>query len=126
MREIKFRAWNKDKRRMFDVFGLDPNHVIPWRVGEYLDCPHREDVVLMQYTGLKDKHGKEIYQGDIIKFISLDGGNPTIITWVIFENGAFRDFYYGEPLSSHIDMQHCGNPFSVIGNIYENPELLED
>jgi len=71
----------------------------------------------MQYTGLKDKNGKEIYEGDIVK---IEG----FINHVVgFEDGAFRWMNVGPylPIAERISEREC----EVIGNIYENPELLK-
>lgn len=74
--------------------------------------------VLMQYTGLKDKNMKEIYEGDII---SLDGGEPFPI---IFEDAAFKIDLFTNQCPQHIGQERAKR-FIVIGNIYENPELLK-
>jgi uncharacterized phage protein (TIGR01671 family) len=71
-------------------------------------------MVLMQYTGLKDKNGVEIYEGDIVRFLDIDGVDS--VTEVEFREGGFYPF---AP-----DFIHWCN-VEVIGNIYENPELLE-
>lgn len=129
-REIKFRAWDGEK--MMDTFSVQSN-------GDGIN--YRGNImtswVLMQYTGLKDKNGKEIYQGDIVQFINLleveDRG------YVKFRDGSFRlsknlnpskewdgeirqwndgshDWYSIENLES-FEME-------LVGNIYESPELL--
>ena len=69
MREIKFRAFHEPTKQMFDVFSFDVNNVRAWYPEKYgLEIsPDREDCILMQYTGLKDKNGREIYEGDIVK-----------------------------------------------------------
>lgn len=81
-----------------------------------------EDIEIMQYIGLKDKNGKEIYEGDIIK---ADSFNPKIYEIKYYVTG----FYAFNPKSSYleIDSFHSseGCEFEIIGNIYENPELLE-
>ena len=118
MREIKFRAWDKKDKEMFcfDIYDGCPYH-------------HEKDRrVVMQYTGLKDKNGKEIYEGDIVRFISwINEYNPeeiVIVRPVKFENGCFspvptheecEDGYYSWGLKD----------FEIIGNIHENPELIK-
>ena len=81
---------------------------------------YKKDLKIMQYTGLKDKNNKEIYEGDI-----LSNGNNEKPYKVIFENGSFRAEFeedFEEYSFDLIDVvaQGC----EVVGNIYENPELL--
>ena len=84
-----------------------------------------DDVILMQYTGLKDKNGREIYEGDVYAHNVQDyvAGHPretNFIKPVTFEMGAF---WVGDMLL--IDAIENDSESKVIGNIYENPELLE-
>ena len=108
MREIKFRVWVKNKEYMKTTKAA-VNTIISYFI---LDSSEKEDYVLMQYTGLKDKNGKEIYEGDIVK---TKFGNGKVFMrlgcWFI-ENQKELGYY------SNYELE-------VIGNIYENPELLE-
>lgn len=108
MREIKFRAWDKNKKKFVDAksyFGWSS----PW-------------IHLMQYTGLKDKNGKEIYEGDILKLDSWTSNQQ-----VVFDEGGFCLAGKDTGFTSDIHyIHHAGIPqATVIGNIYENPELLK-
>jgi len=125
MREIKFRAWDKLNEVMLYPYGKPLTWYVgsvwlkmcsPYKTHSCLDILPRESaMIFLQYTGLKDRNGKEIYEGDII------AGK------------------YGKPLAVSVDDFH-GYRFmlgigtlvradalngEVIGNIYENPELLE-
>lgn len=122
MREIKFRAWNEKQKTMLDVF--DSTKQIEFYI------PLAEDWELMQYTGLKDKNGKEIYEGDIItwrpKGAYKDRWETTIVEWNSNKGKWFfgyRHAYVSRFMSYTFDQ--VAN-LKVIGNIQENPELLEN
>jgi uncharacterized phage protein (TIGR01671 family) len=127
MREIKFRAWIKGYDWLEDGDIYKTPHMYNWHSAFFCDCspvtcwsdefPDGEDVILMQYTGLKDKNGKEIYEGDIVR----DSGNGDVgeIVWGVYEWYCTLDF--GTDLNKAL-YRHC----EVIGNIYENPSLLEE
>lgn len=122
-REIKFRAWNGKKKFM------DSAWLIDWEHGKVCHSTHNQseldDCVLMQFTGLKDKNGKEVYEGDVA--IAWSEGQKAIceIKW---GQGRVGFFLYRSP---HIIWNLSGGGFDytfemieVIGNKYENPELL--
>lgn len=118
MREIKFRAWDKLNKEMFNVEIIDFQERKLYK--DSVSYCKFENIELMQCTGLKDMRGKEIYEGDIL----LDGNNKKPYK-VIFENGSFRAEFEGDFEEYSFDLidvvaQGC----EVVGNIYENPELL--
>ncbi|WP_315992608.1 YopX family protein, partial [Listeria monocytogenes] len=95
-----------------------------------------DDVVLMQYTGLKDKNGKKIFEGDVVtafsninKYTDSFAGDvePTFcFTSIVYDGACFKTTYKGEP--SYVLNQNGSSlvkHMEVIGNIHENPELLE-
>lgn len=118
----KFRAWDKDERAMLDVHGINFDAQGIW-TNELIDDESDgnfifiDDVVLMQSTGLKDKNGVEIYEGDIIRG-PYDTG---IIGYEMVTTEVKYDLLKGLQLG-----QFDLNITEVIGNIYENSELLED
>lgn len=107
MREFKFRAWNEHLKLMHPAKG--------W----FADSLNQGNV--MQYTGLKDKNDKEIYEGDIV---NSRKGQLTVV-WdesdgsFVFKTQGDYDDYNG--LITHTDIT-----IEIIGNIYENPEITED
>lgn len=122
-REIKFRAWVKDRKAIFEVilinYATKKVSYLLERVGHLLNIVHEEfnDIELMEYTGLKDMKGKEIYEGDIL-FESF--GEEYFK--VVFENGSFR----AEVDEYSLDLEDYAHICEVVGNIYENTELMED
>lgn len=127
MRKIKFRAWDTLKDRMVQVCGIDFGDDLPAVLhskakGEVTksDTMIGARFLLSQFTGLKDKSGKEIYEGDVIEFT----GRPNIRYVISFRDGAFgyeKDDDFGMPANL---IAVAGCPWDVIGNIYENPEIL--
>lgn len=136
MRNIKFRAWDKKKNDWFDDDGalwvqLNGNIDFGWN-GEIMD-DYTDRVILMQYTGNKDKKGVEIYEGDVLKRTYLDGMfGRTHIGEVVYDKEYARYVIskpqkYTEPKTEDIrNTLSDRSTYEVIGNIYENPELLED
>ena len=122
MREIKFRAWNKHHKIMGEIYMIDTLHEIVM-IETKEKTTHTfgtSTVELMQYTGLLDKHGVEIYEGDIIK---ADNGNSFRI---VFFDGAFQVARPQKRMKIVMSlMLPCRNKdIEVIGNIYENEEFL--
>ena len=122
MREIKFRAWHKGKKIMGEVLGIDILHKEIFFSNEDADCyEHTDFKELMQYTGLKDKNEKEIYEGDILKL--RDNHGIQLVKyhdkWSAFIVESQKDTSVGV-LGLYFDKED----FEIIGNAYENPELL--
>lgn len=127
MREIKFRAWNEIDKAMIDwstikVFESLLKNLMSGKVRHHQ---------LMQYTGLKDKNSKEVYEGDIVRFVFEDGA-------IVQHKIEWSDKYHAWQvvnLSSGNSLTWNGSPLlwvamktyqpEVIGNIYQNSELLE-
>ena len=134
MREIKFRAWLKEERKMENVKTMDftDKTIRCLKKNEFINAyllrrVSFDDVELMQYTGLNDKNGKEIYEGDIIKYkfpydIRLKHISPVKFLETEASFG-IKDRYGNEiPLYTI----SANNYFEVIGNIYKNKNLLEE
>lgn len=150
MRDIKFRAWDKKTKVMIpftnmwicdeysslsfdgpdgsEYVGID---ALPG--GWHDDSPIESFYEIMQYTGLKDKNGQEIYEGDIVRLkdeiheivfgkLGYDGRHNGLTGF------GFKDSLDGEGEDTYLELNYYDDPKSleVIGNVYENPALLED
>ena len=109
--EIKFRAWDEVSEKM-----LNWNDFLDTNMKNTFIAPESTGLILMQYTGLHDKNGKEIYEGDILK--------GTFYGFPMPEYDYAFQIYWDEKekgfMASYFEPSEC----EVIGNIYDNPELL--
>lgn len=119
----KFRAWNKLASRMYIVNGLhfDRGMVQYANNDNAIRFIKLENIILMQSTGLKDKNGKEIFEGDIVKMAKDVYSDLTYYEIVRHRGGAYRLESNQHGCELWLRHTNC----EVIGNIYENPELLE-
>src|SRR5699024_8768798 len=131
MREFKFRAWDTDKNKMVKVDTIDFYNGNVNDVDFYNQEMHFGfSTILLQYTGLKDKNGTEIYEGDIIEISSGYLDTPIIskVVWGGSEYPAFDlpkyDGYGANAFSSIYFSED--DEIRVIGNIYEHPHLLKE
>ena len=122
---IKFRAWDKETKTMIEVSSINfEEHLIlggHWEFGQ-TESIKFDEIELMQSTGLKDKDGQEIFEGDILK-------SNKYITSVFYEDGAYCVKFRRTPnttvtmnVISFIEKYKT----RIVGNIYENPELLKE
>ena len=115
MKEIKFRAWDKKKNTWLnmDKYAINPDGGLG-----LLYCGDQDFIIednveaeIMQYTGLKDKNGIEIYEGDIIKINNTGFYETLVVEWDYIVLSALMNLYSRDAKE-------------IIGNIYENKELL--
>ena len=134
MRELKFRIWIKDEKRYYDESDEESYMIVPNGNVTYTSESYEEDgvwfndttratndVIVEQYTGLKDKNGKEIYEGDIVtpngEWEEIEGTDCSVI---LFENGCFR---VGSGCEN--EAGRYLSDWRVVGNVHENDNLLE-
>lgn len=136
MREIKFRAFIKWAKLILEVESIDFKRKRVYcktELGKPNPCDfyNFDDIELMQYTGLKDKNGIEIYEGDILKYpyVRSSSVNYTIEIGAIEWSDEYCGFIIDEVQNiggfCGIESKHM-NELEVIGNIYENPELFKE
>ena len=134
MRELKFRAWNKHLKVMKANIHLLDN------CNEYFNNDNQD---VMQYTGLKDKNGLDIYEGDVVRILYTDWPSQSAekngrysmslgeykasissIGWIVFEYCRFGVRFSNDGICGFVDPGKHGE-IEVIGNVWKNPELLQ-
>ena len=136
---LKYRAWNSVKKKFVEHFFITENGLIcnmEEPTSEYkLPIPfEKSELILMQSTGLKDKNDQEIFEGDIVKRDCMK--RPEVVRfgeWINVDSLGYKEQYIGFYFESEHEGQewlHSVEPqfnhlYKIIGNIYENPELLE-
>ncbi len=126
MKELKIKAWLKKEKKMVSIIGIDFNYEYiryteddnlfnsDYKVAEF------KDIELLQFTGLKDNGGQELYEADVIKF---NDGIDDIYGLISYddEDGTYRVSY--ENITEHLSERE--GDFEIVGNIFENPQLHE-
>ena len=117
-REIKFRAWDKYENKIRKVRAINFTNKDLWLEIEdnRIMGANFFEVELMQYTGLKDRNDKEIYEGDIVRYFKDELGVVKFVagSFIIDGNTCYESFL------------ELGGKIAIVGNIYENPDLLEE
>lgn len=131
MKEIKFRVWDLIGKRMLkwgDIMRLPAWEIFP-------GTPEQRAYNVMQYTGQKDKNGKEIYEGDIIDIHqTVNGCNLFVIVWggigfgarYLVDGKMTRVYEYNLKELLEVYFNVYDKTLEIIGNIYENPELCQN
>jgi len=116
-REIKFRIWYKGRMAYTPLVGMGIFHFVNKDADNF-----KKDSIIMQYTGLLDRSGKEIYEGDICKFNSGETSD------VVFKDGEFQNRLSKWGLHIYMKCPYTGEQIApgieIIGNLHENPNLI--
>lgn len=141
MRDIKFRVWSESRKKWLNecMFDMELKGAYDFSSDSSMRYNYKTDVIIEQFTGLKDVNGMEIYDGDIVQVSGNDGYYVT--AKVVYECGAF--WFYAKNISLVFN-EDCDNMVmlssmyiedgdggdsldmvGVVGNIHQNPELLE-
>ncbi len=120
MRELKFRAWYKSEKKMIYNIQNEFEERIELGMDCFADYLKNDDFVIEQSTGIKDKNGRNIYEGDIVSKHSSD--LKGVVKQV--KDGQWAIYWNNVPDGYYVLFKYS-NLCEVVGNIHENPELLE-
>ena len=126
MKELKIKAWLKKEKKMVSIIGIDFNYeYIRYTEDDNLfnsdyKTAEFKDIELLQFSGVKDNGGQELYEADVIKF---NDGIDDIYGLISYddEDGTYRVSY--ENITEHLSDRE--GDFEIVGNIFENPDLHE-
>lgn len=121
MREIKFRAWDIKNKKWLQIGQSLLGYLVAWRSDDKFEILGRGNYKIMQYTGLKDKNGKEIYEGDIVR-IPLNI-KEYFDCKVEFNDGCFD--VVQDRFRNYLKVYVANRGIKVIGNVWEDGELLD-
>lgn len=124
MKELKIKAWLKKEKKMVSIIGIDFNYEYIRYIeddnlfNENYKTAEFKDIELLQFSGVKDKAGQELYEADVIKF---NDGIDDIYGLISYddEDGTYRVSY--ENITEHLSDRE--GDFEIVGNIFENPGL---
>ena len=125
-REILFRAWDKENKKML----FNVQYIYDSKCDSFGDMLDNQDYIITQFTGLKDEEGTKIFEGDIVKH---DNGKNYEVKFGFYVNEVNCEYTvecYGWHIGKDNEFEdfeqiHNSNKIKVIGNIFENPELLK-
>lgn len=131
MREIKFRAWHKNRKTFLDFYWVVDKLGRTFSIlDKYVYDEFTDEIELMQYTGLKDVNGKPIYEGDIVNVTwsryDTEGKNYAIAYDPNNDGYSAFDFVDWYEDMNGLSCAYIDGQITVIGNKFENPELLEE
>lgn len=136
MKKLKFRAWDKESKIMINGFALDAQGNILFTKkrspdGKYkysqVDGYDNDRFIVMQFTGLLDKNGKEIFEGDILIVKQLHDGDECVWRQPAGQAIPFEIKWDDDLRGFHLParVQYSSHHYEIIGNRFENPELLQ-
>lgn len=135
MREIKFRVWDKQEKRMYDDLRSDITLICDYESARLVFGDDFHDdfsvystnkIELMQFTGLKDMTGKDIFEGDIIRGSYDQYGDKIEQTREVKYDEQMQLMPFHDIVGYDCELWMDEATYEVIGNVYENPDLLKE
>ncbi len=127
MRQIKFRFYHKKRNRIYEIYKIDfILEIVTCGIKNGTEEFYFSEGILIQFTGLKDKNGKEIYESDIVLYTCNEGTFQTVVKWGVKRHGFVLNVNLSTKKWNNIKIFSLPSLkyIEVIGNIYENSDLL--